>query len=112
MDFVKPATTKIEKMRFDEGIVYVVPSLRTEDVRVTIWEPKPKEEAPPLQRTFTKEASVFKPWVEDNFLTINECIENDKRYWKVQKICKDKDDYQEILNVMSQNYANLKKLFI
>jgi hypothetical protein len=55
---------------------------------------------------------VFKPWVEDSSITINECIENDKKYWKVQKICKDKTDYEEICNVLSQNYTNLKKLYI
>ena len=101
MDFVKPSHSKFETLHLEQITLKLVPSVRSEDPRVVEAKPVAKDDIPLLNKVFNKDSSMFKPWIEDNFLTINECMENDKKYWKVQKICKDKNDYQEIVNVFT-----------
>ena len=101
MDFVKPSHSKFETLHLEQITLNLVPSVRSEDPRVVEAKPVAKDDLPFLNKVFNKDSSMFKPWIEDNFLTLNECMENDKKYWKVQKICKDKNDYQEIVNVFS-----------
>lgn len=96
MDFIKPATKRPDLIQIGGQSMPFVPTIRKGNIRVVVHEP-PKEEAKEEAKKFSKENSVFKPWTEDTFMTINKCIENDIKYWKVPKICKDKNDYAQVI---------------
>ncbi len=60
---------------------------------------------------FIKEKSVFKNWQQDTELTVKKCLENDQKFWKVDKICKDSETRKAVLEIINARYEDLKNIF-
>jgi hypothetical protein len=86
MDFVRPSQGRPDLLRItphqsdsqeyaEETLPYVGP-VRKQDFRVVVFQPV-VEEVQETVKKFSKDTSVFKPWIEDTFITINQCIAND-----------------------------------
>ena len=89
-----------------------VPKTRTTEFKVKkaaaeVAEEVKKEEI----RAFDKESSVFKPWKPDTEETVQQCAMFDFKYWKVPRICKDKQDLARVEELIQSNYSKLKHIF-
>jgi len=110
MDYVKPATSRPDIVSIGDAQLPFVPGVRKDDFRVFTFVPKGEEEV--IIVKFDKEHSVFGTWKEDTFATINNCISQDIKQWKVDKFCKDKNDYAACIEVFNKHYAKLKDLWV
>lgn len=64
------------------------------------------------QRTFKKETSVFKDWRDDREHTFDTCFKYDVAHWKVHRLIKNVEDYTACEEILRENFARLKKIFI
>ena len=39
------------------------------------------------------------------------CLKNDQKFWKVDKICRDKDTLKAVMDIISARYEDLKNIF-
>ena len=44
------------------------------------------------ERVFRKETSVFREWKEDTPYSVSQMVDDDFKYWKVYRFCKDDTD--------------------
>ena len=75
MDYIRPAQGRVELIEIDEEQIPFVPCARLSEFRVSIHQKNVVVEVKKpvsIQRIFIKEASVFKPWIEDNVKILNE----------------------------------------
>ena len=56
-----------------------------------------------------KHKSVFKEWHQDTDEIIERCFRNDKRYWKVDRICGGRN--QAVMDIFTARYVPLKEIF-
>jgi hypothetical protein len=45
-----------------------------------------------IQRVFKKENSVFARWTEDTPKVVQDCLEHDFHFWKVNRLIKDEEE--------------------
>ena len=60
---------------------------------------------------FKKPKSVFKDFKEDTEQTDRKCLENDRKYWKVDKLCKDNETKEAVMSIFKAQYSDLKEIF-
>ena len=63
-------------------------------------------------RKFVKGESVFKDWKEDNPTLLSKSLMNDIKYWKVQRLSKDDNEYSDIIQTLLKYIAKLKHIYI
>ena len=66
----------------------------------------------PKGRRFVKENSVFATWRLDDEALLAKCLAHDIKYWKVHKVVKDKEDYDNVCAVIEEHYEILKNTHI
>ena len=65
-----------------------------------------------LEEPFDKSKSVFKAWQHDTKGVIIASLKADLGYWRVPRFLKDAEDYREVVEIISTNYVELKKIFV
>ena len=63
-------------------------------------------------KKFSKDASVFRNWVEDTPQTYQNCLVHDFKYIKLAKFIKDEAEVQACEEVIRKNFKLLKEVFI
>lgn len=66
----------------------------------------------PKERRFIKENSVFSTWRLDDEFVLKRCLQHDQKYWKVHKVVKDKEDFDNVFAVIEEHYELLKNTHI
>jgi hypothetical protein len=61
---------------------------------------------------FDKDKSVFKGWIKDSRSSIAASLKLDLSYWRVPRFVKDPEDYRQVVDVISENFVQLKHIFI
>lgn len=80
-------------------------------------EPVPVHSRAPAKRAhkkveFKKSETVFRTWEDDTDKKIIECMDHDAKYWKVNRLIKDKNEYVAVLTVVQEHYEFLKNTHI
>ena len=65
-----------------------------------------------VERTFSKEKSVFADWRVDQDNTAKLCIEHDLQLWHADKFIKDDEDREKTADVMRKYATQIKNMFI
>jgi len=65
-----------------------------------------------VERKFRYESSCFRTWKQDDAMVTQKCFSHDFRYWKCKRFIKEKHDYEDLCNVVKDNYLFLKNTFI
>lgn len=64
------------------------------------------------QKVFKREQSVFADFKVDTEKVIASCFENDRSYWKIQRLSKNTEDMRVTMQLLQQNYKLFKDIFV
>ena len=61
--------------------------------------------------SFVRELSIFKDWIPDTPESLDKCFENDRRFWKVKKISRSFEAYEQVCQYFRNRYQEIKEIF-
>lgn len=64
-----------------------------------------------LERSFRKDYSVFAKFHHDTTSRVIQCMDHDTRYWKVNRMVKDPQEYSQLCACIQAHYVRLKEIF-
>lgn len=64
-----------------------------------------------VEEPFDRDKSVFKPWLKDTPISLNNALTNDLMYWKGPKFIKDPEDLERVIDLIRKNYTQLKNIY-
>ena len=59
-----------------------------------------------------RETSIFADFRPDNEAIMDQCFQQDSKYWKINRLTKSADELSQTLQIVKEKYQMLKELFM